>query len=123
MKGNVKDLIVIMPPDSEWDVWNGETKEFTYKLQNPTHHVYKNIKFDAFTYIESKEQGQLSTKVNYAKVISVPTKVPPKSTVEVKVKVTIPEDYNETIMYEGEEVEFPFRVATKAIGLKSIEEF
>jgi len=123
MKGNLKDLIVHMPPDSEWDLWNGETKEFTYKLQNPTHHVYKNIKFTAFTYIESKEQGQLSTKMNYATVISVPDRVPPKSTVDVKVKVTLPENYNETIMYEGEEVEFPFRIATKAIGLKSIEEF
>ena len=60
--------------------------------------------------------------MNYAQVGKVPDKINPHSEVEIKIKVEIPQNYSETIEYEGKTIEYPFRVATKAVGIKSIQE-
>jgi len=120
--GVMDDLLLFDPPDSDLDLWKGESKILVYKIKNPSYHVIKNLDFTANTYIHSKEQGDLSTKVNYAKVLGVPDTILPNETVEIKVKVDIPDNYNETIKYEGHEIEYPFRLAIKTKAIKAIRE-
>ncbi len=122
ISGTIESLVVTDPPSVDWNIFRGETKELVYKLQNTGYHVIKNLAFTAFTYIKSKEQGDLSTKMNYAEVGEVPDRLNPNSEIDVVVTVNIPQNYSEVIKYEGKTIEYPFRVATKAIGIKSIEE-
>jgi len=122
ISGTMDSLIVDEPPSIDWNIYRGETKTLTYKLRNTSYHVIKNVTFTAQTYIHSKEQGDLSTKMNYAQVGKVPDKINPKSEIEIKIKIEIPQNYSETIKYEGKTIEYPFRVATKAVGIKSIQE-
>lgn len=115
-------LVVVEPNSDSLNIFIGENKDLTYILRNNSHHVIKNIVFTAQTYIKSKEEGDLSTKMNYAQVGEIPKMILPHSDVEVKVKVSVPQNYNETIKYEGKTIEYPFRVVTKAVGIKSIQE-
>ena len=120
--GTIESLVVHCPPPECWNIFRGETKSLTYKLENTGIHPLKNVNFTAFTFIKSKEQGDLGTALNYAQVQSVPDKILGNTSIDVIVKVTIPDSYNETIKYEGKTIEYPFRVATKAVAIKSIEE-
>jgi len=120
--GTAESLVVIDPPKADWDIWRGTTKELTYILRNTSYHVIKNVTFKAMTYIKSKEQGDIGTIKNYAEVGHVPDRINPNSEIEVVVTVTIPQNYNEVIKYEGKMIEYPFRVSAKALGIKSIEE-
>ena len=41
---------------------------------------------------------------------------------EIKVKVEVPDNYSETIKYEGHEIVYPFRLAIKTKAIKAIRE-
>ena len=120
--GTADSLVVIDPPMKDLCIWRGTTKDLVFKLQNTSYHVIKNLTFKAMTYIKSKEQGDIGTIKNYAEVGQVPDRINPNSEIEVTVTVTIPQNYNEVIKYEGKMIEYPFRVTAKALGVKSIEE-
>jgi len=120
--GTIESLVVVCPPKEDYGIYKGTEKILTYKLQNTGYHSIINLDFEAFTYIKSKSQGDLSTKKNYAEVGKVPDRIAPHSEVNIKVKVNIPQNYNETIKYEGHDVKYPFRIARKVVGIESIEE-
>lgn len=120
--GTIEALVVVCPPAKDWGLYKGQTKELVYKIQNTGYHSIVNFDFTAFTYIKSKEQGDINTKKNYATVGDVPDRILPHSEVKVKVKIDIPDDYNETIKYEGHNVKYPFRVARKVVGVEEIAE-
>jgi len=120
--GTIESLVVTCPPKKDWGIYKGQTKELVYKIQNTGYHSIVNFDFTAFTYIKSKEQGDLATKKNYATVGEIPDRIAPHSEVKIKVKVDIPDNYNETIKYEGHTIKYPFRIARKVVGIESIEE-
>jgi len=120
--GTVDSLVVTDPPTECWDIWKGSTKELTFKLTNTGYHIIKNLDFTAYTYMHTKEQGDIGTSKNYAEVGFVPKQLDRNSEIEVKVKVSIPDNYVEVIKYEGHTIKYPFRVATKTVGIESIEE-
>jgi len=121
--GSINELVVIDPPESDWNFFRGESRTLTWKLQNTSPHYIKNIDFTAKTYIYPPFGEPVITKANYATVIKVPSVIPPDSTREVKVKVSVPDNYNETIIHKGKVVEYPFRVKTSIRSLKHIQEF
>jgi len=121
--GSINELVVIDPPDKDWEFFRGESRTLTWKLQNTSPHYIKNIDFTAKTYMFPPEGEPYLTKSNYATVIKVPSVVPPDSTRDVKVKIKIPENYNETIVHKGRVVEYSFRVKTSVRSLKHIQEF
>ena len=123
IRGTFTSLKVIDPPTEDWNIYRGQTKELMYILQNPGYHILKNVDFTAFTYIKTKEEGDKNTMKNYAEVMPHEDRIGPNAEIKVTVKVNIPDNYNETVKYKGKIIEYPFRVATKAVAIKSIEEF
>jgi len=120
--GTIESLVVTCPPKKDWGIYKGQTKTLVYKIQNTGYHSIVNFDFTAFTYIKSKEQGDLATKKNYATVGEIPDRIAPHTEVKVKVKIDIPANYSETIKYEGHTIKYPFRIARKVVGIESIEE-
>jgi hypothetical protein len=59
--------------------------------------------------------------MNYSRIIKAPTVIPPNSTRDVVVQVSIPADYDETILYKGKQEIQPCRVflTVKAIEHKN----
>jgi len=118
----IKDLVITPPTDKERQIFKGETKILKYQLTNSSFHVLENIEIEALTVLKQAGHNSIPTKKIYVKHIDYPKKIEGHTTKFCNVTVNVPLDYNETIIREGQVVEWPFRVSMSVKSLKRIEE-
>jgi len=118
----IKDLIIIEPTYSDREVYKGETKILKYQLRNSSFHKLEGIDVEAHTVLKMGENISTPTKKNYITKLDYPKKIDGHNQKVCKVTVKIPWDYNETIVKEGQLIEWPPRVVLTVKSLKRIEE-
>jgi len=118
----IKDLVITEPTNKERQVYKGETKILKYQLRNSSFHGLEGIDVEAHTVLKTGENSSIPTKKNYVTYLDYPKKIEGHNQKVCKVTVNIPIDYSETIVKEGQLIEWPPRVILTVKSLKRIEE-
>jgi len=123
----IPNVQIIEPPDAAFAFFDGESRKLTYKIRNIGVHIVKDINLESQTKVKTHAGNTKDdfvfrdTIINYSKIIEAPTVIPPNSTRDAVVQVSIPVDYDETIIYKGKQAIQPCRVflTVKAIEHKN----
>lgn len=105
---------------NDFGVDYGKSLVVIYKITNVAAYPVQDIKVNASTVNPRNE----FTKGNYIESVSKPVdRLLPKQFCEVEIKLSIPEDYNETYLNDSKNVVIaPMRLLVKASGRESIRE-
>ena len=122
---DLNNITIIEPNSKEMAFMIGSTKSLTYNIKNNGEFKIKELELTVYTVKnrgEAENPDYVDTAKNYAKLVESPLILLPYETKNVKIKVEIPTDYNETITKDKRKRRVPFYIKFKVRGLEHIEE-
>jgi len=126
-EGVLEKIDVIDPPEAAFRFFKGESRQLEYKIRNLTPHPIADFIVEAWSAkkVGVDKEGKpimRKTKTNYAKVMEFPGNIPAMKTKSVMIRLEVPSDYKEKVLYKGKMEEQPYRVLVLIKAIRHIKE-
>lgn len=113
------------PSSRDLEFFVGSTKAITYQVKNNGEFNVKDMNLLVYTVKNSgtiENPKYVETDKNYARIMDAPNMLNPYEVKNVRVEVTVPPNYNESVKKNGKDKIVPFYIKFKIRGIEHIEE-